>query len=165
MEKRDLAAVFKLFKDQQSKYKIQYKYTQDDIMHHLLPKEDIVWTYVVEDSKKVVTDFFSMYRLTQTCTNAEVNALGYEQMHSACMYFYGLTVNTLKDVVVTMLHLAKDEMACDAFSAMTLMDNKPDLFIKELNFLPGDGCLYYYLVNWALGDERIESNDLGTILI
>jgi len=86
-------------------------------------------------------------------------------MHSACMYFYGITNNTLKDVVLTMLHLAKDEMACDAFSAMSLMDNKSDLFLKELNFLPGDGCLYYYLVNWNLGDEKITSNDLGTILV
>ena len=81
------------------------------------------------------------------------------------MYFYGLTVNSLKDVVLTMLHLAKEEMGCDAFSAMTLMDNRPELFQKELNFLPGDGCLYYYLVNWSVGDETIESNDLGTILV
>jgi glycylpeptide N-tetradecanoyltransferase len=80
MEKRDVPTVFKLFRDQQAKYKIQYKYNQDEIIHHLLPKEDIVWTYVVEDifeGKKVVTDFFSMYRLTQTCTNADVIALGY----------------------------------------------------------------------------------------
>lgn len=168
MEKRDVPVVFKLFRDQQSKYKIQYKYTQDEIIHHLLPKEDIVWTYVVEDivgGKKVVTDFFSMYRLTQTCTNPDVIKLGYTQMHSACMYFYGLTVNTLRDVVLTMLHLAKDEMQCDAFSAMTLMDNTSELFVDDLNFLPGDGCLYYYLVNWSLGDEKISSNDLGTILV
>ena len=101
----------------------------------MLPKQDVVWTYVVEDfvnGKKTVTDFFSMYRLTQTCTNPDVIALGYTQMHSACMYFYGLTVNTLKDVTLTMLHLAKDELQCDAFSAMSLMDNKPELFQKEL---------------------------------
>ena len=48
---------------------------------------------------------------------------------------------------------------------MTLMDNKPELYVDELGFLPGDGCLYYYLVNWSLGDEKITSNDLGTILI
>ena len=67
MEKRDVPTVFKLFKDQQAQYKIQYKYNQDEIIHHLLPKPDVVWTYVVEDfvnGKKVVTDFFSMYRLT-----------------------------------------------------------------------------------------------------
>ena len=94
MEKKDVPTVFKLFKDQQAKYKVQYKYSQDEIIHHCFPKEDIVWTWVVENTvngKTVVTDFFSMYRLTQTCTNQDVINLGYNQMHSACMYFYGLS--------------------------------------------------------------------------
>lgn len=49
--------------------------SQEDIVHHLMPKENIVWTYVIENldenGKKFVTDFFSMYRLTQTCTSKE----------------------------------------------------------------------------------------------
>ena len=56
-------------------------------------------------------------------------------------------------------------MDCDAFSAMTNMDNKQELFVEKLGFLPGDGALHWYLVNWALGNEEITSNDIGTILI
>lgn len=68
MTKRDTSTVLKLFNMQQAKYKIHYKMSQDDIIHHLMPKENVVWTYVIEnidiDGKKYVSDFFSMYRLT-----------------------------------------------------------------------------------------------------
>ena len=75
MEKKDLVTVFKLYKDQVQKYKLFFKYSQDDIMHLLLPKDDIVWTYVIdgvdEKGNKAVTDFISMYRLTQSTTSPE----------------------------------------------------------------------------------------------
>lgn len=73
-------------------------------------------------------------------------------MHSGGIYFYGLTVNSLEDMVKLALHYAKDDMECDALSAMTIMDNKPDLFEGKLGFVAGDGALHYYLVNWSLGD-------------
>ena len=63
------------------------------------------------------------------------------------------------------LWLAKDEMDCDAFSVMTIMDNKPSMLIEELGFLAGDGCLHWYLVNWSLGKKTISASDIGTILI
>lgn len=74
-------------------------------------------------------------------------------MHSGGLYFYGLTVNSLEVIIKEALHLAKDEMECDAFSAMTCMDNKPDLFIDKLGFCNGDGQLFYYLVNYSLGEH------------
>jgi len=86
-------------------------------------------------------------------------------MHSACLFYYGLSRNKLIDVIKQALVICRDEMMCDAFSAMTNMDNKRDLFEKHLNFLPGDGALHWYLVNWSLGDNIISSNDIGTILI
>ena len=169
MEKKDLVTVFKLYKNQVQNYKLFFKYSQDDIMHLLLPKDDIVWTYVIdgvdEKGNKAVTDFISMYRLTQSTTSPEAQSKGITQMHSGGIYFYGLTVNSLEDMVKLALHLAKDDMECDALSAMNLMDNKPDLFEGKLGFVSGDGALHYYLVNWALGEEVIKSNDLGTILL
>lgn len=68
MEKKDISEVLKLFNQQQQKYKIYYKMNQDEVRHFLLPKDNVVWTYVIENEdekgKLVVTDFFSMYRLT-----------------------------------------------------------------------------------------------------
>lgn len=169
MEKKDVSTVLKLFNQQQSKYKVHYKMSQDDIIHHLLPKKDVVWTYVIEndgdDGKKVVTDFFSMYRLTQTCTSKEQLGHKWDRMHSGCLFYYGLFENSLSDVIKTCLYIARDEMECDAFSAMNVMDNDKDMFVNELGFLPGDGALHWYLVNWSLGDTVVKSNDIGTILI
>jgi glycylpeptide N-tetradecanoyltransferase len=64
MEKKDVSVVLKLYNDKMKNYKFYYKFSQEDVMHFLLPKENIVWTYVIEDDSKQVTDFFSMYRLS-----------------------------------------------------------------------------------------------------
>jgi len=71
----------------------------------------------------------------------------------------------LLDIAKEMCHRAKDEMNCDALSAMLLMDNTPEIFIDKLNFLNGDGCLHFYFVNWSMGEIVIKENDLGTILV
>ena len=67
MEKKDISTVLKLYKQQMEKCKMYYKFSQDDISYFMLPKENVVWTYVIEDDKKVVTDFFTMHRTSQTC--------------------------------------------------------------------------------------------------
>lgn len=139
--------------------------SQDDIIHFLFPKEEVVWTYVIEDAEKKVTDFFSMYRLSQTCTSAEAQQMGYNMMHSGCLFYYGLTVNNILDVIKQCLWMAKEEMDCDAFSVMTIMDNNPQDLMNELGFLAGDGALHWYLVNWSLGQKTVSPNEIGTILI
>lgn len=98
--------------------------TQDELKHMLLPLDEVVWTYVIEndvDGKKQVTDFFSMHRLTQKCFAPDQP---YKYMHSGFLYYYGLTVNDFYQVVLQALWLAKEEMDCDAFSCQTVMDNK-----------------------------------------
>jgi|TARA_B110001450_G_C17627205_1_gene483654 hypothetical protein len=47
MESKDLPTVFALFKKQQSKYDFQVKFSQDDLMHHLM-NEGVVYTIVFE---------------------------------------------------------------------------------------------------------------------
>ena len=71
MEKKDITAVLKLYKEQMEKYKMYYKFSQDDVVHFMMPKDEVVWTWVIEDDKKQVTDFFSMHRLSQTCQNKD----------------------------------------------------------------------------------------------
>ena len=168
MEKKDISTVLKLFNIQQQKYKMYYKMSQDDIVHWLMPKEDAVWTYVIENpnekGKAEVTDFFSMYRLCQSCTSNEFEHHGYEKMYSACLFYYGLTKNNLTDIIKKCLWLSKEHMEADAFSCMTVMDNDMEM-LRPLGFMPGDGCLHWYLVNWSLGDNTVEAKDIGTILI
>ena len=60
-------------------------------------------------------------------------------MNSCCLFYYGLSRNQLIDVIKYLMWIAKEELESDAFSAMTLMDNKSDLYVDKLNFLAGDG--------------------------
>tara|TARA_B110000305_G_C19289909_1_gene563645 strand:+ start:556 stop:1002 length:447 start_codon:yes stop_codon:yes gene_type:complete len=148
---------------------VHYKFSQDDVVHWILPKDEVVWTWVIENEdekgNKVVTDFFSMYRLTQTCTSKKELGHKWDVMHSGCLFYYALTANTLGDMIKECMWRAKEEADCDAFSVQTLMDNTNDLFIDELRFCYGDGALHWYLVNWALGGKKVTSNDIGTMLI
>lgn len=99
MQKKDLSVVFKLWNKQQEKYKFRYKVSQEELMQYLLPKADVVWTYVIEnmvDGKVQVTDFFSMHRLGQSCTS---EGCKHKVMYSGFLYYYALTVNTFADIV------------------------------------------------------------------
>jgi hypothetical protein len=51
-------------------------------------------------------------------------------MHSANFYYYGLTKNTLLDVLKEALWIAKEQMECDAFSCMSIMDNVEEICIN-----------------------------------
>lgn len=76
--------------------------SQDELAWYLLPREDIVATYVVEnmvDGKVKVTDFFSVLSTCQRCINTEANAKGHQYMHFAMMYYYGLTKNSLSEIL------------------------------------------------------------------
>ena len=86
-------------------------------------------------------------------------------MRSGCLYYYGLTNNSIVDITKLCLWISKEDMDCDAFSVMTVMDNNPEMLRSELGFLAGDGALHWYLVNWSLGKKNVTENEIGTILI
>ena len=163
MQKKDLSAVFKLHKQQQEKYQFTYKLTQDEILYFLLPREDIVWTYVIEnfiDGKQQITDFFSMQRLTQLCTS---DGCKYDKMHSGSLFYYGLSMNKISDIIKHALWIAKEELDCDAFTVQEQLDSDKETLL-DIGFLHGDGGMNYYLVNHSLGNKSIHPNQTGCIL-
>ena len=71
-QKKDISIVLKLHNETQKDFKLKYKLTQDEMMHYVLGRDDIVKTFVIEnmiDGKMTVTDFFSIIRTTQKCIN------------------------------------------------------------------------------------------------
>ena len=68
MTKKDLSRVHKLFTDQQKKYVVNSKMSQEEIMHYLMPRPGVVWTWVIENENEKgqieVSDFFSMFKLS-----------------------------------------------------------------------------------------------------
>lgn len=86
-------------------------------------------------------------------------------MSSGFLFYYGLSKNNYFDMLLHLMHLAKDELDCDAFCVQLLMDNKKEDLVEKLGFMTGDGKLHYYLVNWSIGDHIITPNDVGAILV
>ena len=89
----------------------------------------------------------------------------WKEMYSGFLFYYGLTQNTLIDIVKQSLWMAKEVANCDAFSVQTLMDNDVDTLVQQCGFSYGDGKLNYYLVNWSIGDCEIKPKDVGAILV
>lgn len=42
---------------------VSFKFSQDELAHHLMPRDGVIMTLVVEDENKVLTDFISYYHL------------------------------------------------------------------------------------------------------
>ena len=102
-------------------------------MHYLLPRETCVDTYVIEnqvDGKTQVTDFFSLNLQGQTCNGSEK----YKDMYVAYLYYYGLTVNTYKDMIRQALVTSSEQCNCDAFATYEMMGNYRDILENELGF-------------------------------
>ena len=136
-----------MLKEHLKQFKLALKYKQEDVAHLLLPKKDVVFTYVVEDGKsKEVTDFISFYRLPSQILNAQ-SAGGHTHINSAYLLFNVTTKNSSVNLMKYALYYAK-ESNFDVFNSLDIMNNEE--FLHELKFAPGDGYLHYYLYNWSL---------------
>jgi len=116
MEKKDVSAVLKLYNKKQETMKMKFKWSQEDVIHFLVPKENVVWTYVIEnevEGKVQITDFFSIHRMKQWCTS---EGCKYDKMYSGFLFYHYNSVNNLKDLISTAMHTAKDDLECDAFT-------------------------------------------------
>jgi len=51
MAKKDIAPVYKLLSNYLSKFKLYNKYTEEEVKHFFLPRNGVIYTYVVETNK------------------------------------------------------------------------------------------------------------------
>jgi len=49
MQTKDIAAVFKLYKESCKRYAVTFKFTQDELLHQLMPIDNVIQTLVVEN--------------------------------------------------------------------------------------------------------------------
>ena len=73
-------------------------------------------------------------------------------MYFGMMFYYGLSMNSLADILKQAMWVAKDEFQCDSFNIMCILGYTEEL-MKEQGFLAADGCSHFYLINWSLGDN------------
>ncbi|XP_035510759.1 glycylpeptide N-tetradecanoyltransferase 1 [Morone saxatilis] len=150
MTKKDVPVVHRLLREYLSQFHLVPAMNQEEVEHWLLPRENIIDTFLVENDGKV-TDFLSFYTLPSTIMNHPVH----RSLKAAYSFYNVHTTTTLLDLMSDALILAKSK-GFDVFNALDLMENKN--FLEKLKFGIGDGNLQYYLYNWkcpSMGSEKV----------
>ncbi|MBN3309920.1 NMT1 tetradecanoyltransferase, partial [Amia calva] len=151
MQKKDVLVVQQLLLDYLRQFHLTPVMSEEEVEHWLLPRENIIDTYVVETPEGVVTDFLSFYTLPSTIMNHPVH----RSLKAAYSFYNVHTTTPLLDLMSDALILAKSK-GFDVFNALDLMENKT--FLEKLKFGIGDGNLQYYLYNWkcpSMGSEKV----------
>jgi len=140
-----------------SKTKVHITYSEEEVRHFFLPREDVINTFVDGGAPgETLTDIFSYYYLPSSVLNHPQHNL----LKVAYSYYNASTTGRLKEGMRDMLIRAK-EQGCDVFNALDVMENKQHF--EELKFGIGDGLLHYYLYNWRV--KEVGPEDLGIVLV
>jgi glycylpeptide N-tetradecanoyltransferase len=158
VKEEDLEQVLSLMKRYNAKYDMAPDFSMEEAHHWFIPKvgpgmEQVLWTYVVEDENKKITDFFSFFSVESSV----INNAKHEIVRVAYLFYYGTEValekpgdraahkTRLNELIHDALIVAK-LAKFDVLNALSLMDN--GLFLEQQKFGGGDGQLHYYLFNY-----------------
>jgi len=92
-------------------------FTQEEVEYFLLPRDNVINSYVVEDSK-TITDFFSFYTLPSSILKHETHKL----LRVAYSFYNVSTTNRLRQGIEDMLVIARD-LGYDVYNALDVMEN------------------------------------------
>uniref|UniRef100_A0AAY4AIP9 Glycylpeptide N-tetradecanoyltransferase n=1 Tax=Denticeps clupeoides TaxID=299321 RepID=A0AAY4AIP9_9TELE len=152
MVKEDVHQLTMLLQKHLGQFHLRPIMREEEVHHWFLPQENIIDTYVVEDSDGALTDFISFYTLPSTVMHHPQH----KSLKAAYSFYNVHTQTALIDLMSDALILAKQK-GFDVFNALDLMENKT--FLEKLKFGIGDGNLQYYLYNWKcppMEPEKVE---------
>ena len=140
-------------------HKVHITFTENEVKHFLCPREEVIWSYLVEDENNNVTDFISFYALNSQILGDS------EHTHIMAAYaFYnfvkGNDKDRMKQLIRDLLILANQEKF-DVFNMTEVLNH--GAVKNELMFRPGDGRLAHYFYNWRI--QSVESSDIGIVLV
>lgn len=154
MEEKDVEAVTVLLNEYLVQFHLKILYSAEEVKHWLLPRPNVIDSFVVESSDGKITDFLSFYHLPSSILSHN------STLYAAYSYYNVATSVPLVDLMKDALILAKTKQ-CDVFNALNLMDNQS--IMEPLKFGVGDGNLQYYVYNWAC--PEMEPNKVGIVLL
>jgi glycylpeptide N-tetradecanoyltransferase len=153
----DAPAVNRLLSNYLKKFDVSAVFDDESIKHWLLPKENVVDSYVVESVKSgEITDFCSFY----TVQSFTVGNPNHSNMKGAFCYYNVATETPLVQLMTDALIMAKQKNH-DIFSALDVMQTQS--FFKELMFKQGNELVNFYLFNYRLKNSLLPSN-IGLVL-
>lgn len=96
MEPKDAPQMTVLLNTYLEKFGLRVHFSEEETLHWLLPRENVVECYVLEDpATKSITDFFSFYNLPSTVIGHPVH----KGLKAAYSYYNIFTKHTLKDIM------------------------------------------------------------------
>ncbi|XP_029933953.1 glycylpeptide N-tetradecanoyltransferase 1-like isoform X2 [Myripristis murdjan] len=155
MTAEDIAGIHSLLQANLHQFHLSPVLSLQEVEHWLLPRENVIDTYVVEGADGTLTGMVSFYSVSYRVLNHLVHT-GLRAAH--LLYI----VSTATDVTVLMedtLVLAKAK-GFDVFTALDVMENKS--FLEKLRFTISDDSLHYYLYNWMC--PNISPEKVGLVL-
>jgi len=88
-------------------------------MHWFLPRDRVIYTYVVENDQKEITDLLSFYFLPSSVLQSKK----YDAINAAYCFYNVATTVTQQKLMKNALILAKAN-DFDVFNALDILDNK-----------------------------------------
>ena len=156
-EDRDVPHIHKLLSEYLKKFTCYPELSEDEVRHWLLPRENVVYSYVVEEAgTKKITDFISFYNLPSTVIGHPKHNI----LKAAYSYYNVPGKYSLTQLMYDATILAVKENF-DVFNALDVMENKT--FLEELKFHVGDGHLQYYLYNYKC--PEMPHDEMGLVLL
>lgn len=156
LEPKHVPAACALVNTYLERFPLHPVFNEADFSHWLLPRPNVISSFVVENDDGVVTDFFSFYHLPSSV----LGHAKHTEMLAAYCYYVAPMKHSMLDIMSSALVYAK-MASVDVFNALDVMENGP--LFKDLKFLPGDGHLQYYLYNWACPD--MPPSGVGLVLL
>lgn len=157
LEARDVPAASRLLHDYLIKFALHVEFTEEDFAHWLLPREGVIYSYVVEDPEsKEITDLVSFYSLPSSI----IKNPQYKTLNAAYSFCNAAVKTPLVELMRDALILAKRN-DFDVFNALDLAENAK--FFRDLHFHIGDGMLHYYLYNWKC--RPMENTENALVLL
>ena len=161
MEKRDIPIVRKLLNENYKRQcAVAPKWDSDDLVEHwLLPRDNVVYSYVVERRSKNstgVTDFFSFYLLPSSVLDSTD-----EGVNAAYCYYSAASQSSIAEILRCAIICANNK-GFDVFNALNILEMDKQTLI-DLKFNEGDGFLNYYLFNYQF--PVIPSTLVGVIML
>ena len=141
-------------------YKVHISFTEEEVAHYMLPKNEIVFSYLIKDYHTgKVTDFTSFYSLPSSV----LNHAEHKRINAAYGYYSFAKdgdptrfTALMKDALV----LAKREKF-DTVNVTEVMMHRHGL--EKNMFKAGDGSLAHYLYNWRI--NMVKPEDVGIVLV
>lgn len=154
MVKEDIPQACAIFQKYLDQFDMHVQMTQDEFEHWMLPRENVVYTYVVENPEsKLITDLVSYYSLPSSVIRHALH----NTLHAAYAFCTAALSTSSVELMRDALILARRN-GFDVFNALDLAQNSQ--FFRDLKFHVGDGQLNYYLYNWKCRPVPKDKNAL-----